>query len=148
MRVKNSLEEAICILLILAVAKGHQPVKSYTISEQLGVSDSYLKKIMRKLVLSGLITSSVSKGGGFSLAKQIQDIYLLDVYNAIEGFSPVIHMNDLADKVFPTDVEAQIFKENVARVLLESQQVFLNQLGNYSIEDLLKSKSKSDLESL
>ncbi|HIY57226.1 MAG TPA: Rrf2 family transcriptional regulator [Candidatus Tetragenococcus pullicola] len=140
MRVKNSLEEAICILLILAVAKGHQPVKSYAISEQLDVSDSYLKKILRKLVLSGLVTSTVSKGGGFSLAKSIQDIYMIDVYYAIEGKAPVIHLNGLADHVFRSSEKSKVVNDNLIQMLSDSQQVFLEQLAGYSIEDLLKKK--------
>ncbi|KFN92811.1 hypothetical protein TMU3MR103_0293 [Tetragenococcus muriaticus 3MR10-3] len=43
MKLKRSLEEAVCILLILAKEEGDNAVKSYWISQQLGVSDSYLK---------------------------------------------------------------------------------------------------------
>lgn len=45
MKLKNSLEEAICILLILAESADEKPIKSATISHRLGVSDSYMKKI-------------------------------------------------------------------------------------------------------
>ena len=69
MKIKGSLEQAVCILLVIAHTKGHAPVKSYTLSERLGLSDSYLKKIMRQLVVAGLVDSEAGKKGGFVLKK-------------------------------------------------------------------------------
>ena len=45
MKVKNSVEQAICLLIMIAHSDEGTPLKSYNISEDLGVSDSYLKKI-------------------------------------------------------------------------------------------------------
>lgn len=69
MKIKGSLEQAVCILLVIAHTKGHAPVKSYTLSERLGLSDSYLKKIMRQLVVAGLVDSEAGKKGGFVLKR-------------------------------------------------------------------------------
>ena len=44
MKVKNSVEQAICLLIMIAHSDEGIPLKSYNISESLGVSDSYLKK--------------------------------------------------------------------------------------------------------
>ena len=63
MKIRKSFEQAICILIILATQ--NLPVKSIDLSKRLGVSDSYLKKITRQLVVSGLIKSKASKLGGF-----------------------------------------------------------------------------------
>ena len=59
MKVKNSVEQAICLLIIIAHSNDEKPLKSYNISDSLGVSDSYLKKIIRQLVVAGLITSEL-----------------------------------------------------------------------------------------
>ena len=64
MKVKNSVEQAICLLIIIAHSNDEKPLKSYNISDSLGVSDSYLKKIIRQLVVAGLITSEAGKKGG------------------------------------------------------------------------------------
>ena len=37
MKIKGSLEQAVCILLVIAHTRGHAPVKSYTLSERLAV---------------------------------------------------------------------------------------------------------------
>ncbi|URN96263.1 MAG: Rrf2 family transcriptional regulator [Candidatus Pristimantibacillus lignocellulolyticus] len=41
------------------------------------VSDSYLKKILRQLVVAGLVTSSASKDGGYQLARSIKKSLLI-----------------------------------------------------------------------
>ena len=48
MRIRGSLEQAICIVLLISTSS--RPVKSSELSKKLNVSDSYLKKIMRKQV--------------------------------------------------------------------------------------------------
>ena len=52
MKSKKSLEQGICILLIIAHAPADQCITSEHLSRRLGVSDSYLKKITRRLVLA------------------------------------------------------------------------------------------------
>ena len=47
--------------------------------------EGYLRKIMRKLVLAGLVTSIPGNNGGFRLAKDPSKISLLDIVEASEG---------------------------------------------------------------
>lgn len=42
MKIRQSFEQAICILLLISKSEG--PLKSHDLSEKLHVSDSYLKK--------------------------------------------------------------------------------------------------------
>jgi len=85
MKVNESVEQAVFALLILASQKNHAPIKSSAISDTLKISDSYLKKTLRKLVVAKLIKSSASKDGGFQLARAIEEITLYDVYRAVEA---------------------------------------------------------------
>ena len=77
MRIRKSFEQAICILLLIGTSEG--PLKSHELSKKLDVSDSYLKKVTRQLVVAGLITSKASKLGGFILNKKMNDISFLDI---------------------------------------------------------------------
>lgn len=61
---------------MLGLQKDNQSVKSNVMSKILKVSDSYLKKILRKLVLADLVISSASKDGGFQLKKSLNQITL------------------------------------------------------------------------
>lgn len=50
MRIRKSFEQAICILLLIGTSEG--PLKSHELSKKLDVSDSYLKKVTRQLVIT------------------------------------------------------------------------------------------------
>ena len=79
MRIRKSFEQAICILLLIGTSEG--PLKSHELSKMLDVSDSYLKKVTRQLVVAGLITSKASKLGGFILNKKMNDISFFIITN-------------------------------------------------------------------
>lgn len=51
MVVNRCVEQGIYVVLILSLQKDHRPLLSKELSAILSVSDSYLKKILRKLVL-------------------------------------------------------------------------------------------------
>ncbi|EUJ19060.1 RrF2 family transcriptional regulator [Listeria aquatica] len=69
MKLTRSLEQAVCIITLLSTQDSTVPLASDVISKRLQVSSSYLKKIMRKLVVKDIIRSVSGNNGGFSLAK-------------------------------------------------------------------------------
>ena len=54
------------------------------LAESTGVSADYLAKILRRLVVAGLLTSRRGPGGGFILAKPPADVRFLDVLLAVD----------------------------------------------------------------
>lgn len=118
MKVKNSVEQAICLLIIIAHSEEGIPLKSYNISKRLGVSDSYLKKIIRQLVVSGLISSEAGKKGGVVLKKAPDQISLLDIFEAIEGKEPFARATGLVERVFVE--ESKEIKDQKQAMILEA----------------------------
>ena len=53
MTVNRCVEQGIYVVLILSLQKDHRPLRSSELSDMLSVSDSYLKKVLRRLVLAG-----------------------------------------------------------------------------------------------
>ncbi|MFT8927433.1 MAG: Rrf2 family transcriptional regulator [Bifidobacterium sp.] len=100
MKIRNSMEQSVCVLLMLAMERDHRPVKSHVLSTILGVSDAYLRKVMRRLVNSGLVRSDASKDGGYTLSRPIDQISMLDVFNAVEGPQPFFELSHLARRIF------------------------------------------------
>ncbi len=144
MRIRKSFEQAICILLLIGTSEG--PLKSHELSKMLDVSDSYLKKVTRQLVVAGLITSKASKLGGFILNKKMNDISFLDIFEAIEGKEKFIETTHLVDKVFDPalnvqhteDIKININKNSKKSILVKLQIMFIkiqskNRLGNFLI---------------
>lgn len=85
MQLTKGFEQAACIVALLATQERNVPVSSGVIHRTLGGSATYLHKIMRKLVVGGLISSVSGNSGGFSLAKDPAEITLLQIYHATEG---------------------------------------------------------------
>ena len=133
MKIKGSLEQAVCILLVIAHTKGHAPVKSYTLSERLGLSDSYLKKIMRQLVVAGLVDSEAGKKGGFVLKRAPKNISLLDVFEAIESTAPFLSTTNLVDKVFPKEkMIAHEKEQQIISVFTRAEQAYRQSLSQFT----------------
>lgn len=138
MKIKGSLEQAVCILLVIAHTPGHAPVKSYTLSDRLGLSDSYLKKIMRQLVVAELVDSEAGKKGGFVLKKAPENISLLDVFEAIEGTSPFLSTTNLVDKVFPKEKALAHEKEQqIVSVFTQAEQAYRRQLSQFTLQHVI-----------
>ena len=100
MRLSGAVEQACCIMAILADPKRTTPVTNDALAEKMMVSPTYLKKISRKLVIAKLITSTQGTGGGFILARKMNEVTLHDVVLAIEGESPFSNLRELLREFF------------------------------------------------
>lgn len=137
MKVNESVEQAVFALLILASQKDHAPVKSSTISDTLKISDSYLKKTLRKLVVAKLIKSSASKDGGFQLARALEEITLYDMYRAVETekYSPQLYAR--AKNVFGDQSHVKQGEAMVVETFQRARSAFDEQLKSLNLSTLL-----------
>lgn len=126
------------ILVMLATQNEEQPVKSDIISSRLNVSPSYLKKVMRKLVVNRLITSVSGNQGGFSLARPVEEITMLDILDAIEGTDPYLQVDGLIQSVFPETKLAVKGEELFIDIFLEAQMSYRDKLGTVSLKAVLE----------
>ena len=55
------------------------------IAQRSGVSVNHLAKVMQRLVKAGILSSGRGPKGGFSIALPLEQVSLLDIYEAIEG---------------------------------------------------------------
>lgn len=101
MILSKGLEQAICIMALLATQKKEVPLASHIINQRLkGTSHSYIRKIIRKLVVRGLVTSVSGIKGGFTLAREPEEISLLEVVEALEGPIDTYPNTGLINQVF------------------------------------------------
>lgn len=142
MRLSKNYEQALYVLLILATQKNNSALKSATLSNILHVSDSSLKKILRKLVVSDFIVSTASKDGGFQLKRAITDINLADVLVAIEG-EPLIdfHLTHLAREFFPHEAHTIESEDVVIAALTRGTQAFAAELQAVTLSELLEAET-------
>ncbi|MEG0275533.1 MAG: Rrf2 family transcriptional regulator [Coprobacillus sp.] len=136
MKIRQSFEQAICILLL--IGSRHEPVKSHELSKELDVSDSYLKKITRQLVISDLITSKASKLGGFVLNRSLEDISLYDIFIAIEGKEKFIETSHLVDKVFDSHLKVKDTEEMIVNYLDQAERQYKDKLKEITLSHIVK----------
>lgn len=142
MKISKHFEQATYVLLLLATQKNHTPLKSSTLSRLLQVSDSSLKKILRKLVVADLITSSASKDGGFKLKQAIGSITLLAVLEAVEETPLIAYKNSqLAQEIFPNKAHTLESEQIVTQAILQGEQNFKQAFAPITLDQLLEADS-------
>lgn len=142
MKSKKSLEQGICILLIIAHTPSDQCVTSEYLSHRLSVSDSYLKKITRLLVLEGLIQSNPGKKGGFTMNRKPERISLYDIFHAIEGQDPFVNATGLVEKVFFHNPElAHEREKEVLQIFDHAELLYKDYLKNFTLDQFLENIS-------
>ncbi len=107
MKLTKSFEQAVCIFAILCTQKKEIPVASRTITLRMNGSHTYLRKIIRKLVVADLVKSVPGNKGGFSLAKNPAEISVIEVVEAIEGSIDTYQSTGIIPRVF-NDVTNEI----------------------------------------
>ena len=139
MKLTNATEQALAILAILAIQKKEVPVSSETIYTKLSVSQSYVKKLLRKLVVSKIIAGVSGNNGGFFLEKDTKDITLLEIVEAIEGpFESFPDVGILQRAFSGFDEYAQNGDNIISAYFSEADRAWEEKLKKISIQEVLE----------
>lgn len=83
---KLSRQEEIAVLAVIEIAGNYPHRVSITdITKKHGISPLFLKKILRLLRASNLVTSKEGAGGGYVLTKDPKDVSIYDIFHAVSG---------------------------------------------------------------
>lgn len=91
MRYSTRLSDALHILMLIQFS-GESALTSKVIANSVYTNPSYIRTLMAKMKAAGLITSSQGSAGAL-LARPAEDISMLDVYRALEGNKPLLHLD-------------------------------------------------------
>lgn len=113
MKFSQATDYALHAMLHLMSEPQDKPVNVQLLAEKLGVSKTYLSKMMTKLVKAGLIHSISGASGGYKLKRNKDDISFLDVIHAIEGTASIFecsfnHGNECLIQQVVLDAERQM----------------------------------------
>ncbi len=75
---------AIRSLIFLANSE-ESPVPASTIGEAMDIPTGFLQQVLRELQQAGLVTSRPGPTGGFALARQADEVTVLQIVEALEG---------------------------------------------------------------
>lgn len=82
--ISQTIEYALRAMIHLASIERGATLNSETIAARTGAPKGYLSKILRDLVVAGLVTSQRGPSGGFMLSRAPSEISMLDVINAVD----------------------------------------------------------------
>lgn len=159
MKAKPSLEQALCIVALLGIQDRSIPLHSRLVAERLGISTSYLKKIVQRLAAAAIVRTVSGRDGGIVLTRDPHQITLLDVFDAIESHTPFVKNTGLVDKVFGPKL-LQKFKalyhltnaddaqpvDNVMTVFNQAEQGYRQKLATLTIGEVMPSEHRQTLQ--
>ncbi|MCQ6562863.1 RrF2 family transcriptional regulator [Paenibacillus mendelii] len=113
MKYSQATDYALHAMLYLVDEAPDKPVSVQLLAEKLGVSQTYLSKMLTKLVKAGLIHSISGANGGYRLKRSQEDISFLDVIQAIEGTASLFecsfnHRNECLIQQVVVEAELQM----------------------------------------
>lgn len=84
MLLTQTAEYALRAMACIAAMPGGDAVRAVDLAEKTGIPLPYLSKILRRLVLDGLLTSRKGHGGGFGLSRAPGDIHFAEILAAAD----------------------------------------------------------------
>ena len=94
MRISRSIRYALLAVGYIAKHRDQKIVLSQNISKEYDIPLEYLLKILQQLVKTNVLNSKRGPGGGFSLARSLKKITMLQIIEAVDG--PMIGQLNLA----------------------------------------------------
>ena len=85
---------------LLEIARAEQGIKAAEIAERHSISGRYLANVLNELRRLGLVTSQKGRHGGYQLARQPEQIDLLEIHQGLAGSA------DHEARVIPSGAEA------------------------------------------
>jgi Rrf2 family iron-sulfur cluster assembly transcriptional regulator len=137
-KLNNSFIQSLAILVMLAELPQGTALKSQEISQRMDVSPTYLLKIAKKLKDAGLINSSASKNGGYTIKKDIRTISFLEVFEAVEENDTFLDKLDL-NPIHNMFLSEKIVHEQelvVKNILLAAEAEYKQTLAQHFVDEI------------
>lgn len=131
MRQDRRLSRVLHALLHLEQLKG--PATSELIAQMVQTNSTVVRRMMAGLRDAGIVNSTKGHGGGWSLAKPLQQITLLNIYQALG--SPTLFAIG-SDEDAPTCLLARAANTATNGALEAARNQFEERLRNVSVADL------------
>ena len=138
MKLTNATEQALAIMALLSTQEKDVPVSSIAIYQKLSVSSSYIRKLLRKLVVSNIIEGVSGNNGGFYIKKELSDITLLHIVEAIEEPFHSFPKVGALERAFSDFTKiAQTGDEQIAECFSRADKKWNKELERITVEDIL-----------
>ena len=130
MQLSKGVEWAVHCCTVLAIVPKDRGLSAEALSEFFEVPSAYLAKQLQALSRAGITASARGKGGGYSLARPVDAISLLDILEAIEGKLPAFRCTEIRQNG-PCALRRKDCKApcEIASAFADAEQVYKDTLG-------------------
>ncbi|MEL7939005.1 Rrf2 family transcriptional regulator [Pseudomonas delhiensis] len=119
--------------VLIHMARHDQPATSDTIAQMLGTNPVVVRRTMALLKDKGYVRSEKGHRGGWTLAKPLADMTLLDIHQAL-GSSSLFAIGLSTDH--PQCLVEQAVNAALTDALDAAQALLINRLGSVTLEQL------------
>ena len=133
MAYSTKLSDALHLLVFIATEQGAD-LSSTAIAKSLAANPSSVRQLMGRLRRAGVITS-VTGHARPALVRPAQSISMLEVYHAVEGTKPLLHLDTHTNPACGVGVNAQLV---IGERFREVQQAAENAMANISLAQIIE----------
>ena len=136
MRLSRASAYALGAVLQLANAPPGMPVPCSQLAKHGQMPERFLLQVLRSLVNHGILTSTRGVDGGYSLARPLDEISLLQILEATEGPQvPIIP---------PLDAIPEASRDSLQNVLREVTASACKRMADVKLSSLQSTKARSE----
>ena len=135
MKLARSFEQSMAIMIAIARQPTNSPIPANVLASKLKLSPTYSQKLLRRLVLAGLIKATPGANGGFVMAKHPDQISIVDIMQAVDETSHTFHPTGTLElAINSSGITAT---EKINRAFQTADLVWLQVLSQTKLSDLL-----------
>lgn len=133
MKYSTKLSDAVHIMVFIVV-NPTMDLSSTTIAESIRTNPAYVRQLMMKLKKAGLLSGTRGKAKP-ELMREPRKISLLDMYRAIEGNKPLLHLDTHTNPECAAGVNIQLALQKYYDMI---QQTAEEEMAKLTLEDVIR----------
>ena len=139
MKYSTKLSDAVHIMAFIAIHQEYD-LSSTVIADSIQTNPAFVRQIMMKLKKAGLM-SSVNGHAKPSLAKPTEEITLLDIYKAVEGSKPLLHLDTHTNPDCGVGVNIQLALQDYYSEIQKGTETHMSGISLQDIIGLYRKKA-------
>ena len=140
MKYSTKLSDAVHIMAFIAINQDFD-LSSAAIATSLKTNPAFVRQIMMKLKKAGLM-SSVTGHAKPALTRPAEQITLLDIYKAVEGDKPLLHLDTHTNPDCGVGINIQLALQDYYHEIQQTVEENMKQISLQNIIDSYEEKIK------
>ena len=132
MKYSTKLSDTVHVMVLIAINQ-EKSLSSASIAESVHTNPGFVRQLMLKLKKAGLMTS-VAGHARPSLSKPADQITLLDIYKAVEGEKPLLHLDTHTNPDCGIGINIQLYLQGFYD---EIQKTAEGKMNTITLQDII-----------